>query len=311
MIKKIGLVLALAAIGVAIAMYLRGGSAPATPEQAFTPRTDASESERISDLEKMLAAQVDRGNLLESRLTELEARFGTRSTSRRNADAGNTNQDPRARFQDLRQQFTDANGNFDPKKMAEFRRKQELDRLVQAGFTQERAEWVERRTQELQLQAQQAQFDAQRSGQPYRGTDIESTLRKEMGDSEYEKYLSATGRSTDVQVMDVLASSAAERAGLKPGDQIVAYAGQRVFDSSDLNSLTRQGTPGETVTVEVKRDGQTVQLSVPRGVLGVESGGGRRGGGPGGFPGGGPGGFGGGRPGGFGGPGGGPPGGGG
>jgi hypothetical protein len=302
MIKKIGLVVALAAIGIAIAMYLRGGSVPEKTEQAFTPRTGASESERISDLEKMLAAQVDRGNLLESRLSELEARLGARNSARRNADAGTDNQDPRARFQDLRQQFTDANGNFDPKKMAEFRRKQELDRLVQAGFTQERAEWIERRTQELQLQAQQAQYDAQRNGQPVRGTDIESTLRKEMGDSEYEKYLSATGRPTEVQVMDVLASSAAERAGLKPGDQIVAYAGQRVFDAGDLNSLTRQGTPGETVTVEVKRDGQTVQLSVPRGVLGVESGGGgRRGGGPGGFPGG-PGGFvGGGPPGGFGG----------
>jgi hypothetical protein len=302
MIKKIGLVVALAAIGIAIAMYLRGGSVPEKTEQAFTPRTGASESERISDLEKMLAAQVDRGNLLESRLSELEARLSARNSARRNADAGTDNQDPRARFQDLRQQFTDANGNFDPKKMAEFRRKQELDRLVQAGFTQERAEWIERRTQELQLQAQQAQYDAQRNGQPVRGTDIESTLRKEMGDSEYEKYLSATGRPTEVQVMDVLASSAAERAGLKPGDQIVAYAGQRVFDAGDLNSLTRQGTPGETVTVEVKRDGQTVQLSVPRGVLGVESGGGgRRGGGPGGFPGG-PGGFvGGGPPGGFGG----------
>jgi hypothetical protein len=311
MIKKIGLMVALAAIGIAIAMYLRGGSAPEKTEQAFTPRTGASESERIADLEKMLAAQVDRGNLLESRLSELEARLGARSSARRNADAGADNQDPRARFQDLRQQFTDANGNFDPKKMAEFRRKQELERLVQAGFTQERAEWIERRTQELQLQVQQAQYDAQRSGQPFRGTDVESTLRKEMGDSEYEKYLSATGRPTDVQVMDVLASSAAEKAGLKPGDQIVSYAGQRVFDTGDLNSLTRQGTPGETVTVEVKRDGQTVQLSVPRGVLGVESGGGRRGGGPGGFPGGGPGGFGGGRPGGFGGPGGGPPGGGG
>jgi hypothetical protein len=63
-----------------------------------------------------------------------------------------------------------------------------------------------------------------------------------------------------------------------------------VFDTAELNSLTRQGTPGETVTVEVQRNGQTVQLSVPRGVLGVQAGGGGRGnrGGPGGFGGGGP-----------------------
>ena len=85
-------------------------------------------------------------------------------------------------------------------------------------------------------------------------------------------------------------------AEVKPGDQIVSYGGARVFDMGDLNSLTRQGNPGEVVTVEVKRDGQVVQMQVPRGVLGVEGGGGgRRGGG---FQGGQPGGFG---PGGFGG----------
>jgi S1-C subfamily serine protease len=90
--------------------------------------------------------------------------------------------------------------------------------------------------------------------------------------------------------MDVLASSPAEKAGLQAGDQIVSYAGTRVFDMRELESLTRQGNPGEAVTVEVKRNGQSVQVQVQRGVLGVEGGG--RGGGP--PPGGrGPGGFGG------------------
>jgi membrane-associated protease RseP (regulator of RpoE activity) len=119
-----------------------------------------------------------------------------------------------------------------------------------------------------------------------------------MGDAEYEKYLTATGRPTQVQVMDVYASSNAEKSGLKPGDQIVSYAGTRVFEMNELNALTRQGTPGESVTVEVKRNGQTVQVQVPRGMLGVTGGGGGGGRGPGGFPGGRPGGFGGGGPGG-------------
>lgn len=297
MVKKIVLMVALLGVGVAIAMYLRGGSGSAKPELAFTPRTGASEVDRIADLEKMLAAQVDRANLLESRVGQLETQLGKsaqRGGNPRVPDTGNNAGDPRnQRFEQMRQQFTDANGNFDPTRMAEFRRQQELDRLVQAGFTRDRAEAIERRVQELQLQAQQAQYDAQRNGQPYSGTDIASTLRKEMGDSEYEKYLTAMGRATQVQVMDVLASSAAEKAGLKPGDQIVSYAGQRVFDNSDLNALTRQGTPGETVNVEVQRDGQTMSMQVPRGVLGVEAGGGGRRGGPGGFPGGPPGGFGG------------------
>jgi membrane-associated protease RseP (regulator of RpoE activity) len=305
MIKKIGLVAVLLAVGVAIALYLRGGSAPSEPEQAFTPRTGASEMDRIADLERALAAQVDRSNLLASRLAELEGRMGQRGNRSNdpNAPGGRNGNDPRSdRFAQMREQLTDANGNIDPAKIQEMRRKQEIDRLVQAGFTQERAEWIMRRTQELQVQAQQAQFDAQRNGQQYRGVNTEEALRKEIGDAEYEQYLAGTGRSTTVQVMEVLASSAAERSGLKAGDQIVSYAGQRVFSSGDLNSLTRQGTPGETVTVEVKRDGQVVQLSVPRGVLGVEAGGGGRGG-PGGFGGNRGGGFpgGGGPPGGFGG----------
>lgn len=285
MVRKIVLVVALLAIGIAIAMYVRHPDAGSVAP-AFTPRSDASESERIADLEKALAAQVDRGNLLESRLKELEARLGAWG-GRRNADAnGDVRRlDPR--------QFSDADGNFDPARMSQRNRERRLDRLVEAGFARDRAEAIDRRVQELQVQDEQARFDAQRNNQPYRGVDIGATLRKELGDADYEKYLAGTGRPTSVRVMDVVASSPAEKAGLKPGDQILSYAGQRVFDNADLNALTRQGTPGEAVTVEVQRDGQTVQLSVPRGVLGVQSGGGRRGGfngGPGGFGGGPPGG---------------------
>jgi hypothetical protein len=290
MFRKIGIAAALLVTGVGIAMYLRSKPAePVQPNVVFTPRAGASDADRIADLEKALAAQVDRSNLLESRLKELEERPGF-GGNRRSADGGSGGE----RRGDIERQFMDANGNFDPTKMREARREQQLERLVQAGFTRERAEWIERRTQELQLQAQQAQFDAQRTGQPYRGADADNALRKEMGDAEYERYLKAMGQRTEVQVMDVLASSPAEKAGLKAGDQIVSYAGQRVFDMRDLNSLTRQGTPGEPVTVEVQRNGQTVQVQVTRGVLGVESGGGPGGGGP-------PGGFGGGQRGAFGG----------
>jgi hypothetical protein len=284
MAKKAGLIVALLLVGIAIALYLKGGSSPS--QQAFTPRTDASESERIADLEKALAAQVDRTNLFETRMRELETRLGARGEAVAGGD------DPRAgRMAEMRQRFGDANGNVDPAAMRDRMRKAQTDRLVEAGFTRERAEWIERRMQELQLQAQQAQFEAQRTGQQFRGTDIEATLRKEIGDAEYEKYLKGTGRPTEVRVMDVLASSPAEKSGLKPGDQIVSYAGTRVFEMNDLNALTRQGNPGEAVTVEVQRDGQAVQLQVPRGVLGVQGGGGGRGPGGGGGP---PGGFGGG-----------------
>jgi hypothetical protein len=289
MLKKVALVAVVVAAGVGIAMYLRGGSAPDKPEQAFTPRAGATDSERIADLEKTLAAQVDRANLLETRLAELEARSGNRRNPANN-EAG------AERMAEARRALQDANGNFDPARMRELQRERQLDRLVRAGFTRERAEWIERRTQELEVQAMEAQYDAQRKGQQGRGVDTQGALRKEIGDAEYEKYLTAMNRPTHVQVIDVLASSAAERSGLQAGDQIVSYGGTRVFEMSELNALTRQGNPGESVTVEVQRNGQTVQVQVPRGVLGVQGGGGRggppggggfRGGGFGGGPGGG------------------------
>lgn len=285
MIKKVLAGSAVLVAGVALAIHL-GGGPDAPVVAAFTPRADASETERIRELEKALAAQVERGNQLDARLGELEGRLGTRG-----GDAA-TSLDPRAERGQFRQRFADADGNFDPAGARQGMRERQLERLVKAGFTRERAEWLERRTQELQLQAQQAQYDAQRNGQPLRGGDIQSALRKEIGDAEYEKYLAGTGRQTHVPVMEVLASSAAEKSGLKAGDQIVSYAGTRVFEMSELNALTRQGSPGEAVTVEVQRNGQTVQVQVPRGVLGVQAGGGRDGGGPpGGFRGGPPGGF--------------------
>jgi S1-C subfamily serine protease len=174
--------------------------------------------------------------------------------------------------------------------MRERLREQQLQRLVAQGFTRERAEWIERRTQELEVQALNAQYEAQRSGRPAQGAmDVESALRSELGDTDYERYLTATGRPTQVQVMDVLASSSAERSGLQPGDQIVSYAGTRVFDMRELNALTRDGSPGESVTMEVRRNGQTMQVQVPRGPLGLQGGGLRGGpgaGGQGGFRGG-------------------------
>ena len=59
----------------------------------------------------------------------------------------------------------------------------------------------------------------------------------------------------------------------QPGDEIVAYDGKRVFDVGELNALTLEGTPGESVVVDVRRDGQNVQLVMPRGPLGITGGG--------------------------------------
>jgi S1-C subfamily serine protease len=122
------------------------------------------------------------------------------------------------------------------------------------------------------MQALQEQYDARREGRPPAGDVGLTTLRTELGEADYERYRTAMGQPTSVGVADVLASSPAERAGLMPGDEIVAYGGKRVFDVGELNALTLEGTPGESVVLDVRRDGQNVQLVMPRGPIGITGG---------------------------------------
>jgi hypothetical protein len=296
MARKIGLVAVLLAVGVAIALYWRGITPDEASEAEFRPDAGASAEARISELERALAAQIERGRALDARLAQLEARQGQGGPRRGEAGTGNRpGEDQVAALRDRFGVEVGEDGRPDPVAMRERARERQLQRFVDAGIPRERAEWIERRTEELEVQAMQARYDAQRTGQPVEGLlDPQRALRKELGDAEYERYLTATGRPTQVQVSNVLASSAAERAGLQPGDQIVSYAGTRVFDMRELNALTGEGAAGESVAVEVRRNGETVQVQVPRGPLGL-TGGGLRGPREGGPPGGGPGGLRGGR----------------
>jgi C-terminal processing protease CtpA/Prc len=155
-------------------------------------------------------------------------------------------------------------------------------RLVEAGFSPDRAAWILQRESELQMQSMQAQFDARRSGQPLDRFDPRLdpilALRTEIGDAQYEQYLQANYQPTAVSIGSVLESSPGQRAGLQPGDEIVRYDGTRVFNVSDLNRQTMLGEPGESVVVDITRDGIPMQLVLPRGPIGVSTGrlGGRR-----------------------------------
>jgi PDZ domain len=145
--------------------------------------------------------------------------------------------------------------------------------LVDAGFSEDRADWIVRRESELQMQSMQTVFEARRNGEPLDptapGVNPQATLRTEIGDSEYERYLEAMGRPTSVDIGTVLESSPAQRAGLQAGDRITAYDGQRVFDYWDLNQQTFKGEPGSSVVVDIERDGVPMQIVLPRGPIGI------------------------------------------
>src|SRR5690606_31188065 len=103
-----------------------------------------------------------------------------------------------------------------------------IQRFIDAGFTYDRATWIERRTAELQMQQLEAEYEAARNGEPGQTRNmpsVDEALRAELGDAEYERYLDASGRPTRIGVRSVLPSSPAEQVGLRPGDEIVGYAG--------------------------------------------------------------------------------------
>jgi hypothetical protein len=277
MLKTLLLVLAGLGAGLVIAAWLQPSATPpladmetarnATPAASAGSGSGARSDARLAALESAFAAEVERRVALEARVAELSAELGTLGEQpERAARGGEPAIGAPAGIEQMRARFRRDAAS------PEERQRRALEQLVAAGFSPDRAEWIERRTQELRMEALQAQYEARRDGRPEPSGLGDGALRAELGDAEYEQYLSATGRSTSVNVLGVLASSPAERSGLQPGDEIVAYNGRRVFDVAELNELTLGGASGESVVVDVRRNGQTLQLVMPRGPMGITGG---------------------------------------
>lgn len=153
--------------------------------------------------------------------------------------------------------------------------KMEVQKLLAAGFSMDRIDWIRKRADELQATYRQYEDELQRSGKApdhdktlshYSDPDID--LRFEIGDAEYEKYRAALGRSVGAKVMTVFPGGAGERGGLKGGDEIVAYNGARIFNVGELNPLLRQyAGSGASMGVDVVRDGQRMRVYVAAGDL--------------------------------------------
>lgn len=157
------------------------------------------------------------------------------------------------------------------------------DRLVKAGFDSESAAYILRRENELRMKVMEERYELMRQeGGAGRGEfrkipSVDQRLRQEMGDSDYDRYLYASGRSNRVRVGEVIGSSPGELAGLKAGDVVLSYSGEAVFSMGDIVRLTREGPQGESVSMVVRRkDGTQTTLYLPRGPIGMSSGRGMR-----------------------------------
>jgi len=151
-----------------------------------------------------------------------------------------------------------------------------IERLIEAGFLPSQASIIARRESELQMESLRTRYEAERSGDPdafWRNRNASSvTLREELGDADFERYLIANNRSTSITVSSVIESSPAQSAGLQPGDEIVRYDGERVFNISDLTRRTMDGAAGQNVIVDIMRNGNPMQIVMPRGPVGISGG---------------------------------------
>jgi regulator of sigma E protease len=94
--------------------------------------------------------------------------------------------------------------------------------------------------------------------------------------SETKFQIGSIGVLPDINpvIRSVLPGDPADKAGLKPGDAVVAVDGERVILSSDLVKATSKNA-GKTITVTITRNGQEQQLSVTpvlrdnRGMIGI------------------------------------------
>ncbi len=153
-------------------------------------------------------------------------------------------------------------------------------RLAASGFTPQQFETIRRREAGAQMRQIELDDRARREGwvntpRYYEesnnlpsGADI---VRRDLGDDAYNRYLFASGRPNRVTVGRVIETSPAELAGLQSGDVIRSYGGERVFSSAQLVNLRSAGEKGVPVIVEIIRDGQLMQILMPRGAMGVET----------------------------------------
>ena len=266
--KAISLVLGVVlAIGLAAGAFMLKEPHPAAVEEddpGFYFDQSAAIEDRILALERAVAEERDARQLLEEELQVLYAEIDAL------AEQPESREEPN---ETAAEGVQEARSRFDRGRFARGSEETRIDELVQGGLPQDRAEWIVKRETEPQLETMRARFEARNSGEPVNFSDPSlnpyALLRAEIGDDEYEQYLEASGRPTTVAVNSVMESSPGAVAGLQPGDRIVSYDGQRVFNTFDLNRQTMQGTPGATVVVDIVRDGAPMQVVLPRGPIGI------------------------------------------
>lgn len=157
--------------------------------------------------------------------------------------------------------------------------------LRAAGVPEARVDWLLDLSDSISLEGLQAEhealrgsglddsrarrFEARRASREAATARL-SELRGEHGEPLYDWLLYMDGQDNRVEVSTVMRESNAERGGIEPGDIILSYNDERVYRAPELREATQRGELGETVHLEVLRDGRTESIRLDRGPMGVQ-----------------------------------------
>ncbi len=258
--------------GFAVWAWVMEGDSTVVRQGFFTnadPDANTPIEERLRRLEQIIIEEREARLVLEDQLLLLFADLEGLESAR---DRMQIDRD--ARTAALSDAQTQSSGR--PRDMAAMMRKfqdRRLTQLVRGGFSEDQARHLMRQESEAHFKAMEADHLARRNGEAvdmFAGiTNAQSIFRASIGDEEFERYLVAQEQPTTMQVTNVMHGSPASRVGLQAGDSIVSYNGVRTFSMNDVRELTMQGNIGENVIIEIDRDGVRMQLSIPRGPIGM------------------------------------------
>ena len=268
----IPILIGLATIGIGIELWLQRPT-PGVAQTATNPSLASENSLNkqditgpAADLKETLLQEIDNRKQLEKRLAELEQRV-SRLESDADIISGTPTEAALPPTPDVPSRSSSARGpGFN------------ADAMLAAGIEASEVKRIQQVYDDVEMQKLYLRDQAVREGwvnqKRYADErkaldDRLKSLRNELSEKDYDAYLYATGQRNRVIVESTMNTSPAQLAGMQTGDLIVRYDNKPIYNWTDLRNASTQCVVDSTVSVEIKRDGETQHIYLPCGPLGV------------------------------------------